>query len=136
MAIEPEASRSKSKQAQCAGTRKDGTRCTARVMGAGSSCYAHDNARAAERDAARRKGGARRATAARAEKLVPALLRPVLDTLLAALAGVEAGTTSPQQASAFSSLAGAIVKVYQVGTLEERLQALEAARAAQGGDEA
>ena len=136
MATEPEASRSKSKQAQCAGTRKDGTRCTARVMGAGSFCYAHDPARAAERDAARRKGGAGRATAARAEKLVPAVLRPVLITLLQTLQGAKAGTIEPRRATAIGSVARAIVAVYQVGTLEERLQALEAAQAAQGGSAA
>jgi len=74
-----------------------------------------------------------RATAARAEKLVPAVLRPVLFTLLQTLQGAKAGTIEPRQATAIGSVARAIVAVYQVGTLEERLQALEAAQAVQEG---
>ncbi len=118
---------------QCAAMRRDGQPCTAPVPPDRAYCFAHDPDRATERQAAREKGGRGHGTAARAGKLVPALLRPVLDTLLDAVEGVKAGTTSPQQASALSSLAGAIVKVYQAGTLEERLTALEAAQTAEGG---
>ncbi len=136
MAIEPEASRSKSKQAQCAGTRKDGMRCTARVMGAGEHCFAHDPAKAAQRDQARRKGGAGRAIRHRLDHLVPATLRPMIGDLLDALGEVHAGTLDPKRASAMAALAGAITRAYGVGILEERLQALEAAQAAQEGGEA
>lgn len=129
-----EASRSEAKR--CGAKRKDGSRCAARVMGAGEHCFAHDPRRAAARDQARRKGGANSATAARAEKLVPAVLRPVLFTLLQTLQGAKAGTIEPRQATAIGSVARAIVAVYQVGTLEERLQALEAAQAAQEGSAA
>jgi len=122
-----EASRSEAKR--CGAKRKDGRPCAARVMGAGEHCFAHDPRRVAQRDQARRKGGANSATAARAEKLVPAVLRPVLVTLLQTLQGAQAGTIEPRRATAIGSVARAIVAVYQVGTLEERLQALEAARA-------
>ncbi len=109
----------------CAARRKDGQPCTAPARSGQAYCFAHDPAQATARQAGREKGGRGKATAARAAKLVPAILRPVLDTLLAAVGEVKAGTITTQQAGALSSLAGAIVKVYQVGTLEERLTALE-----------
>ncbi len=110
----------------CAATRKDGQRCTAPPRQGSAYCFAHDPAQAEARQAGHEKGGRGKVTAARMGKLVPAVLRPVLDTLLAAVGEVKAGTLTTQQAGALSSLAGAIVKVYQVGTLEERLTALEA----------
>ena len=119
-----EASRSIPKQ--CAGTRKDGRPCTARVMGAGDYCFAHDPARETERRAAREQGGRNKRTAARVDKLVPATLRPTLGTLLAAVDEVKDGSLTPGQASAMASLAGAIVRLYQTGVLEERIAGLEA----------
>jgi hypothetical protein len=113
---------------RCAGQRKDGTPCGAAVMGAGTLCYAHDPARATERDQARRKGGTNSATRARLDRLVPATLRPMIGSLLDALDEVHAGTLDPRQASAMASLAGAITKAYGVGVLEERLTALEEAQ--------
>ena len=109
----------------CQATRRDGPPCTAPVQPGRAYCFAHDPEQAEARQAAREKGGRGKAAAARAEKLVPAVLRPVLDTLLAAVGEVKAGAITTQQAGALSSLAGAIVKVYQVGTLEERIAALE-----------
>jgi hypothetical protein len=122
-----EAHRSEAKR--CSGTRRDGTPCAATVMGAGTLCYAHDPARATERDQARRKGGTNSATRARLDRLVPATLRPMIGSLLDALDEVHAGTLDPRQASAMASLAGAITKAYGVGVLEERVQALEDQRA-------
>jgi len=60
--------------------------------------------------------------------LVSTVLRPVLDTLLVAVDDVKAGTLTTQQASALASLAGAIVRVYTAGMLEERVAALEEAQ--------
>ncbi len=126
-----EASRSIPKH--CAGARQDGRPCTARVLGTGAYCFTHDPARQADRQAARARGGRNRGNARRAGKLVPSALRPVLDTLLAAVDEVRDGGLTTQQAGALAALAGAIVRVYQAGTLEERLAALEAAQAAQEG---
>src|SRR5690349_12813992 len=117
---------------QCAATRKDGSPCTARVMGDSQYCFAHDPERAVERDAAREKGGRGRGNAARAGKLVPATLRPVLDGLLGTFDQVKAGTMDPKVGTALGSIAAAIVRVYQVGTLEERIAALEQAQQAHG----
>ncbi len=113
---------------RCAGTRKDGTPCTATVMGPGTLCYTHDPARATERDQARRKGGTNSATRARLDRLLPATLRPMIGNLLDALDEVHAGTLDPKQATAMASLAGAVTRAYGVGVLDERLQALEEQR--------
>ena len=124
-------------QGRCRGARRDGTPCRAPVHainGAGW-CWAHDPARAEERRAARAAGGRATRRTARLNRLVPGTLRPVLVTLLDALDGVHPGEgedsasrVTPAQAQAMASLAGAIVKVYQVGVLEERVEALEAAQ--------
>lgn len=118
-----EATRSEPKR--CAGTRKDGTRCTANVMGRGDFCFAHDPTKAAQRQAARVKGGANSATRARLDRLVPATLRPMIGDLLTALEEVHKGTLDPKRASAMAALAGAIVRAYAVGVLEDRVAALE-----------
>ncbi len=119
----PEAMRSNPKQ--CRGVRKDGQCCTAKVMGPGDYCYAHDASRTAERDQARRKGGTGRATRARLDRLVPATLRPMIASLLGALDEVHRGDLDPRQASAMAALSGAIVRAYAVGVLEDRVAALE-----------
>ncbi len=110
---------------RCTGQRKDGTPCGAAVMGPGVWCYAHDPARVAERDQARRRGGTNSATRARLDRLVPATLRPMIGSLLEALDEVHAGVLDPKQASAMAALAGAITRAYGVGILEERVQSLE-----------
>ena len=88
--------------------------------------------------AARVAGGRAKSRARRLDRLVPSTLRPVLVALLDALDGVHlaegdegAPRVTPAQAHAMASLAGAIVKVYQVGVLEERVGALETAQEAQ-----
>ncbi len=118
-----EAHRSEAKR--CTGTRRDGTPCAATVMGAGMLCYAHDPARATERDRARSKGGTNSATRARLDRLVPATLRPMIGSLLDALDEVHRGDLDPKQASAMAALAGAITRAYSVGVLEDRVAALE-----------
>jgi len=75
----------------------------------------------------RASGGRAKATAARAERLLPVVLRPVLNSLLAAVGEVRDGTLPPARAQALAALAGAIVRTFQVGLLEERLAALEQA---------
>lgn len=58
----------------------------------------HDLARHADMAAARVRGGRNKATAVRIEKLVPAVLRPVLNSVLATLREVRDGTLRTQQA--------------------------------------
>jgi hypothetical protein len=124
-----EAARSEAKR--CVGVRKDGGACGAMVMGVGSLCYAHDPARAAERDVARRKGGTNSATRVRLDTLVPATLRGMIGDLLAAMGDVRAGTLDPRQASALAALGGVVTRAYSVGVLEARIEALESATSIQ-----
>lgn len=85
----------------------------------------HDPAHTARLREVRSKGGRGKSASARTAKLVPAVLRPVLDQLLDAMGRLETGALDPRAATAMASVAGAITRVYQAGTLEERLQALE-----------
>lgn len=96
-------------------------------MGDGDYCFAHDPAKAAARAVARAKGGANSATRARLTRLVPGTLRLVIATLLEALDKVYDGDLDPRQATAMAALAGAIVRAYGVGVLEERVAELERA---------
>jgi len=122
----------RSDRKRCRGTRKDGTRCTAPVMGGGGYCFAHDPAKVAERDEARRKGGANSATRQRLDRLVPATLRPMIADLITAMGEVHAGTLDPKQATAMAALAGAVTRAYGVGVLEERIATLESRTERQG----
>ena len=117
----------------CAGIRKDGAPCRAAALPGRPFCLAHDPERQEALRASREQGGRGKASAARAGKLVPATLRPVLDGLLDVFDGVKAGTLDPRVGTALGSIAGAIVKVYQAGTLEERIEALERAQQGQDG---
>ena len=119
---------------KCRATRRDGSPCQAppHTIDASGHCWAHSPTNAAARAEARRRGGKGASNAARAEKLVPASLRPLLATLLDAVGEVKAGALAPGQASAMAALASAVVRVYQVGMLEERVNELEAQHARQG----
>ncbi len=96
-------------------------------------CAAHDPGNVTAFREASARGGRGKATAKRVEKLVPATLRPTLDTLLRAVDEVKDGSLTPGQASAMASLAGAAVRVYMVADVEQRLAALEQAQEAQQG---
>src|SRR5438552_17105731 len=109
------------RDATCPATRRAGGRCASTVLLPSGFCAAHDPDRREAVAAARAKGGRHKSAAARVDKLVPASLRPVLAALMAALGEVHgdgAGppAISPAQAGAMASLAGAIVRVYQLGT--------------------
>lgn len=105
---------------RCRSTRKDGQPCRAYAQGDGL-CVGHSPG-AME---ARRRGGRNSSKKARADKLLPLRLRPVLDRLETALAEVHEGTLDPRYGGSMASLANAIVKLYESGILEERLTDLE-----------
>lgn len=110
----------------CKHIRLDGSGCQSRIVMPSGYCHVHDPERRATLRDVSAKGGRGKSRSARAGKLVPAVLRPVLDQLLEAMPAIADGSLDPRQASAMASVAGAITRVYQAGTLEERLQALEA----------
>lgn len=119
----------------CTGRRKDGSACAARALPGSQHCWAHDAGLRDKRDAARSKGGQAKSTAARMERLTPASLRPVLDQLLTAMESVGDGSVDPKIGSSLAALAGAVVRVYELSTLEQvaqdyqqRLEAMERGR--------
>lgn len=111
----------------CKYVRPDGSGCQSRIVLPSGYCHAHDPERRPRLREVRAAGGRGKSRQARAEKLLPAVLRPILDQLIAALGEVHQGDLDPRQASAMAALAGAITRTYSVGQLEERLQALEQA---------
>ena len=112
--------------ARCRAQRRDGTACQAKA-GPSGYCIGHQPG-AAE---AHRKGGAATSTRAKAERLLPSFLRPVVDELLQAFREVHAGTLDPKAGAAMAGLAraliAALIAAFSAGMLEERLQAVEAA---------
>src|SRR5215208_7056681 len=102
----------------CTGTRSDGSPCTSVVVLPSGRCFAHDEGRRADRLAASAKGGKGKSRIARAERLVPASLRPTLALMFDALGEVHDGTLTPAQASAMAAVAGAITRLYSTGVLE------------------
>lgn len=121
----------RSESKRCAAKRKDGQPCLAPALESGF-CFAHDPARKADRDAARRRGGANSAKIVRLRGLVPPRLQPVYDMLERALREVHDGDISSRQATAMASVSRAMVAVLTAGELEERVRALEAELAKDG----
>jgi hypothetical protein len=111
---------SSSSPKHCPATRKDGQPCQA-PAGSDGWCIGH---RPGAKDA-RSRGGKGKSRAARAGKLLPARLRPIVDRLEKALDDVETGKITPAQGQAMASLSRAIVQVFTAGELEERMRDLE-----------
>jgi hypothetical protein len=110
---------------QCSGTRRDGRPCAAPALADGPYCFAHAPERAADRQAAYRKGGLNRASIVRLRGLCPPRLVPVFEALEQALGEVHDGKLDPRQAVAMAALARAMVAVLQAGEVEQRLRELE-----------
>jgi hypothetical protein len=105
---------------QCKAIKKNGEPCTARAVVDGF-CVGH-SPNAIE---ARRKGGRNRSNVARLNKMIPTRLKPTLDLIEKAIKEVHEGELQPQKGTAMASLAGAMIKVFETGVLEERLLKLE-----------
>ncbi len=114
------------RDAACRATRKDGRPCASAIVLESGYCPMHDPARQRAVAAGRVRGGQNKATGARLDRLVPSSLRPVIAGLLDALDEVHRGDLDPKRATAMAALAGAIVRAYSVGVLEDRVAALEA----------
>lgn len=106
----------------CGATRVDGTPCRSRPVSGEERCIGH---RATANDA-RRAGGRATTRAARADRLLPARLRPIATRLERAMEEVHNGKLDPRVATALASLASALVRVSAAGELEERMRGLEA----------
>jgi len=105
---------------RCQALRSDGQPCRANAT-LNSRCVGHQPG---VQDA-RRRGGAATSRAARANRLLPARLRPVAVLLEQALVETHDGKLSPRVASAMAAVAGALVRVVTSGEMEERVRSLE-----------
>lgn len=114
---------------RCVSTRRGGSPCGAAPLPGSAYCFAHDPEKAAERAAARERGGRNSAAIVRMRGLVPPRLVGVYDRLEKALADVETGALDPKQATAMAALSRAMVAVLQAGELEERVRNLEGRQA-------
>ena len=108
----------------CQAVRANGQQCrgTARPSG---FCFAHDPDLQEARAIGASLGGQNRATVARVTRLVPKDMQGVLQTLLTAFEETYSGAMEPKRATALASLAGAVVRLYEVAELEQRLERLE-----------
>ncbi len=115
---------------QCVGTNRDGQPCSAHVYDGAEWCRWHDPARADDRAAWSRKGGAARSNKARARKQLAdqAMSISDMDALLClALKRVAAGTMEPNVGSAMAGIAKTVVGIRTTGDFEKRLEELERA---------
>ena len=99
---------------RCGANTKNGRPCGGRPSESGT-CFAHDPALSATREAARVRGGKNSSSRARLEKLMPERLRPTFDLFEKAVTEVYEGRLPPQRASAMASLAGTMVKIIKAG---------------------
>jgi hypothetical protein len=108
------------KRQRCAALRKDGLPCQALAMHTGL-CIAH----APESNRWRARGGAATRSAERAAKLLPGLLRPIVDELVEAIRQVHDGSLEPKRLSAMAAGANAVGNLFSRGELEEAIRDME-----------
>ena len=108
----------------CKATRADGSPCRAGATPDGY-CFAHSPALRERTAEARRQGGRNRSNARRSTKYLPADLRELAGTMLEAIDEVHDGKLDPKRLTAMASGASAVVRLFEVGEIEQRLAALE-----------
>jgi len=115
---------------QCTAKTKNGERCKNAALKGQQQCFVHSPVTAKARAEARRRGGLNRRTPkADPQAARPASLRTVADVLALleeTLADTRLQENSAQRSRTMISLALAALKAFEVGELEERVEALEA----------
>ncbi len=114
----------------CQGKNRDGAPCSAHAYEGETWCRWHDPARATERAAWSRKGGAARSNKARARRQLADAVLTIndLDGLLCrALVQVAGAKMEPNVGSAMATIAKTVVAIRTAGDLERRLEELERA---------
>ncbi len=117
---------------QCEATRTNGERCRATALPKRSQCFAHDPDNRELAMAARSKGGTGRSNAARIQKRLPREVRDIVMIVEQAMGGVLNTSVTPSQGHALASLAGAWVRLHELGEMDARLEALETASTYKG----
>ena len=111
---------------QCETIKPDGTQCRATARPGKTLCWRHDPELQEKGRAANAAGGSNSSNLSRAAKHIPRDMKGLSRKLMLALDDVHRGELNPRAASAMASLAGAIVRVHEIGELEQRIEALEA----------
>ncbi len=109
----------------CQATRADGSPCRAAPTPSGY-CWAHDSDLRDKAKEARRLGGHNRSSTVRASRRTPRDMQDLARRLLEAVDKVESGELDPVKATAMARLAGAAVRVYELGEVEGRFARIEA----------
>lgn len=113
---------------KCKATTTSGEPCGAWALAESEYCYTHDPARAAERAAARRRGGYNRTAAHSADYTGPREVRTLADVLRVldyALGEAVTLENGIQRGRLLVALAGEYTKALQVADLEARITVLE-----------
>ena len=90
---------------QCQATTESGIRCPNAALSGGQFCFTHDPDKAAEREAARAKGGAARAAQLSAPVPKMATAGDVRDYLARVMRDAEAQLIAPRVATSLANLA-------------------------------
>jgi len=114
----------------CTATTKAGNPCQAPATSPDGLCLAHDPARSELMRLGQAMGGSARSNANRASKALPDDLRDVGRMLLDAMQDVRDGKLDPRTASALASLSNAYRGIFETGTLDAKLAAINARLAA------
>lgn len=115
---------------QCRYKRPDGRECQANAIARSGLCFFHDPERAADRSEAQRAGGLRNKGTSLPADTPDFEMRNVRDVV--AMLGltinqVRRGQIDPRVSNAVGYLSGTLLKAFEIGSLEQRVSALEAA---------
>ena len=117
---------------QCKATTKAGTPCTVPALKGARYCFTHSPSTRAEQAKARRKGGENRHTPHFADpSTLPANVATLEDAskiLAYTLAVVTGMDNSIARARVLLSICETVAKFFEIGELEQRIQALEQLR--------
>lgn len=109
----------------CLGTKRDGTRCGSTALLPTGYCTAHSPGYREKRRADSARGGRRKANRERMSRNMPADMRTLAEDLTEVFRLVREGQLESKVGSALASIAGAIVKVHEVGVLTAKLEDIE-----------
>jgi hypothetical protein len=119
---------------QCGYKKPDGKKCQANAIAGSQFCFFHDPDRAGDRRAAQQTGGLRNKSASLPSETPDIEMKNVSDVV--ALLGVtlnqvRRGQIDPRVSNAIGYLSGTLLRALEIGSLEARVSALEAATKAQ-----
>ena len=114
----------------CRAKKPDGTSCQAAALPGSDFCFFHDPARAAERREAQSFGGSRnrmKTLDASAPDVTIESCQDVVRLIGETINQVRKGQIDPRVGNAIGYLANVLIKAYEQGSLEKRIEDLEAA---------